>query len=438
MSHQTNTSSTTSNHALQRRVLAAAAIGQFVEFYDFAIYGFSVVIIAAYFFPTGDPVVGVLSAFAVYGVAFVVRPLGGLFFGSLGDRIGRKAVLSISLLAIGAATTLIGFLPTFQQVGVLAPILLVLLRLVQGFSAGGEAVGAPSFVLEHAPRQRRASWISITIAMSAIPSVVAALVIAGLSGAMSDAAFQEWGWRIPFFLAAPMSLIGLYIRRRTEESPAFQELDKSTADRPTPVKDAFRFNKFHMVQVFLVMSLSALGFYFLVGYFVTYLQTVARLPRAESLISNSVALLAFAVMLCVAGRISDRIGRRKVMIAGAIGVILVAWPAFLLVSTGALLPAILGQLLLAAPLCLFGGGSYTFFVELFPTATRLTGAAISYNLSFGLFGGTAPLIGTALVSATGSAITPAFYLVLIALIAGATALFIPETNGRDLTRGVES
>jgi MHS family proline/betaine transporter-like MFS transporter len=423
--------------SVQRRVLAAASIGQFVEFYDFAIYGFSVVIIAASFFPSGNPVVGVLSAFAVYGVAFVVRPLGGVFFGSLGDRIGRKAVLSISLITIGLATAAIGLLPTYDQVGLLAPILLVLLRLIQGFSAGGEAVGAPSFVLEHAPRNRRASWVSITIAMSAVPSVVAALFIFGLSESMSDPAFQSWGWRIPFFLAAPMSIIGLYIRRRTEESPAFRALEH-TADGvvDAPVRAVFRTNKLRMVQVFFVMSLSALGFYFLVGYFVTYLQTVAELPRSESLLSNSIALLSFAIMLPIGGRLSDRFGRRTVMLAGALGMVLLVWPAFLLVTTGELLPAAAGQVLLAIPLCLYGGGSYTFFVELFPTATRLTGAAISYNLSFGIFGGAAPLIGTFLVQQSGTAMAPAFYLLLIAIVAGIVVLFSPETRGRELSGNV--
>lgn len=426
----------TSTRTVQRRVVAAACIGQFIEFYDFAIYGFSVVLIADFFFPSTDPAVGVLQAFAVYGVAFVVRPLGGLFFGALGDRIGRKSVLAISLLSIGGATTLIGLLPTYQNVGLWAPILLVLLRLIQGFSAGGEAVSAPSFVLEHAPANRRGSWISIAIAMSAIPSVVGALIIAGLTDVMSEAAFHSWGWRIAFLIAAPLSLIGLYIRSRTEESPAFKELQKSAdPNSVSPMKTAFASTKMRMLQVFLIMALSGLGFYFLTGYFVTYLQTVANLNSVESLLSNSIALLSFAVMLAVGGRISDRFGRRPVMLIGATGMVVLSIPAFVLVSTGDFTLAVIGQLLLAAPLCLYGGGSYTYFVELFPTASRLTGAAISYNLSFGLFGGTAPFIGTALVNATGSPVSPSFYLLAIAAVAGVTAFLAPETRGRDLLKG---
>ncbi|WP_203579142.1 MFS transporter [Microbacterium hibisci] len=436
MSVRPDVISTTTSRPAQRKILLAASIGQFVEFYDFAVYGFSIVIIAAFYFPSGDPVIGVLSAFAVYGVAFVVRPLGGLFFGSLGDRIGRKTILTISLLTIGVATTLIGFLPTYEQVGVLAPILLVALRLVQGFSAGGEAVGAPSFVLEHAPRERRASWINVTIATTALSSVAAALVVAAVSGAMSDAAFQEWGWRIPFFLAAPMSIIGLYIRSKTEETPAFKELEAMAADRPAPVKAAFASQKRRMLQVFLIMSLPALGYYVLVGYFVTYMQSVIHIDRGQALISNSVALLGYAVMMYLGGRLSDRVGRKKMMIAGAIGMVLLAWPAFLLVGSGEFGLAIVGQLLLSVPICVFGGGSFTFYVELFPTATRLTGAAVSYNLSYGLFGGTGPLIATALVAASGSAISPAFYLIAIGVVAGITALFVPETRGRDLMNAV--
>ena len=416
------------------RVLIAASIGQFVEFYDFAIYGLSVVIIAASFFPGGDPTLGILSAFAVYGIAFIARPLGGVFFGAMGDRLGRKAVLYVTLLTIGISTALIGLLPTYHQIGILAPILLVLLRLVQGFSAGGEAIGAPSFVLEHAPKNKRASWITIAIAMSAVPTVLSGVFIYGLSSSMSDASFESWGWRIPFLIAAPLSVIGIYIRRRTEESPAFKELTEQNINSSVtkPLVSTFKTQKVRMVQVLFIMALSALGFYFLVGYFVTYLQTVAQLSREESLLANAVGVFAFAVMLPVGGRISDKIGRRRVLLFGSAGVVLVTLPAFLLVTSGDMVSAMIGQVLLAIPLCLYGGGSYTFFVEIFPTATRLTAAAISYNISFAFFGGAAPYIGAWLVNATSNSVMPGIYLALIAVVSFVTALLSPETSKREL------
>lgn len=418
--------------SVQRRVIAAASIGQFIEFYDFAIYGLAAVAIAKTFFPSSSGVVGLLSALAVYGIAFVIRPLGGLFFGSLGDRIGRKAVLTVSLTLIGSSTTLMGLIPGYHRVGILAPLLLVALRLLQGFSAGGEAIGAPSFALEHAPRNKRASWITIAIAMSATPSVVAGLLYFILNLSMPDASYQSWGWRLPFLVAAPMTLIGLYIRRRTVESPVFEALKETSERAESPLRTTLARDKIRMLQVFCIMSLSALGFYFLSGYFITYLQTTAKLSRGHSLIATCTALLAFAILLPIAGRISDRLGRRMMLRIGSVGMLIVAWPAFLLVSTGHLTTAILGQILMAIPLCFYGGGSYTFFVELFPPATRLSGAAISYNVAFALFGGAAPFAGTALVTATGSAISPALLILAAGLLAVGASLRVPETAGRDL------
>ncbi|MFC5834463.1 MFS transporter [Nonomuraea insulae] len=414
--------------AAQRRVLLGAGTGQFVEFYDFAIYGFSAVAIAKAFFPSENPVAGLLSVFAAYGVAFVARPLGGLFFGVLADRAGRRTVLYATLLCMGVATALIGLLPTHAAAGIIAPVLLVVCRLAQGFSAGGEAVGAPSFVLEHAPFERRGTWIGITIAASAATSVIALVIIMAISEAVSDTAYASWGWRVPFLLALPLSLIGIYIRRRTEESPVFQELQRDNAVEASPVRGSLRGNGVRLGQIFAVMALSGLGFYVLVGYFVTYLQTVVGMSLLQSLAANAVALLSFSVLLPIGGRLSDRFGRKPMLIIGAAAVAVVGLPAFMLVTSGSFGTAVIGQLLLAAALCTYGGGSYTFFVELLPAATRVTGAAISYNVAFALFGGTAPFVGTWLVDITGTAVAPGYYLVVVALAALAVAATTPETR----------
>ncbi|MEV1170446.1 MFS transporter [Nonomuraea sp. NPDC049784] len=414
--------------AAQRRVLLGASTGQFVEFYDFAIYGFSAVTIAKAFFPSENPVAGLLSVFAAYGVAFVARPLGGLFFGVLADRTGRRTVLYATLMCMGVATALIGLLPTHATAGIIAPVLLVVCRLAQGFSAGGEAVGAPSFVLEHAPFERRGTWIGITIAASAATSVIALVLIMAISGAVSDTAYASWGWRVPFLLALPLSLIGIYIRRRTEESPVFQELQRENAVEASPVQGSLRGNWVRLGQIFAVMALSGLGFYVLVGYFVTYLQTVVGLNLLQSLAANAVALLSFSLLLPIGGRLSDRFGRKPMLIIGAAAVAVVGLPAFMLVTSGSFGTAVIGQLLLAAALCTYGGGSYTFFVELLPAATRVTGAAISYNVAFALFGGTAPFVGTWLVEVTGTAMAPGYYLVVVALAALAVAATTPETR----------
>lgn len=414
----------------QRSVLLGASSGQFVEFYDFAIYGFSTVAIAKAYFPTDGGVVGILSAFAVYGVAFVARPLGGLFFGALADRVGRRAVLYVTLLTMGIATAASGLLPTYGAAGLLAPGLLVLARLVQGFSAGGEAVGAPSFVLEHAPIGRRATWIGVTIAASAACSVVALLLILAISSAMSDPAYLTWGWRVPFLVALPLSVVGVYIRRRTDESPVFQRLKSENAVTTRPIRGSIAGNGVRLLQIFAIMALSGLGFYVLVGYFVTYLETVIGLSRTQSLGANAIALLSFAVLLPIGGRLSDRFGRKPMLVIGAAAVAIVSLPAFLLVTSGSFMAAAIGQILLAAALCTYGGGSYTFFVELLPARTRVTGAAISYNVAFALFGGTAPFLGTWLVDVTGTPTAPGYYLALVALAALAVAATAPETRAR--------
>ncbi len=421
------------------RVLAAGAVGQFVEFYDFAIYGFSVVIIAQKFFPQTDPVVGILAALAVYGVAFVVRPLGGLFFGSIGDRLGRRTVLYVTLLTIGIASAAIGVLPTYAQAGLLGPILLLLCRLVQGFSAGGEAVGAPAFVLEHAPVNHRALWVGITVAMSAVPSIVAGVFILALAAWLQPGQYAAWGWRIPFLIAAPLSLIGLYIRSRTEESEAFvRSVAAGSAKRRTPMRESFTsINRKKMLQVFLVVSLNALTFYLLVGYLVTYMQTVIKLSQQAALLTNAVGLLCFSLLLPAAGHVSDRVGRKPMLIAGSLILALASIPVFYILGGYGVFGALVAQIVLAIGLAVYGGGSYTFFVELFPTSIRLTGAAIAYNTSYALFGGAGPFVAGYLVKATGDPASPGWYLAALASVAFLAALTFPETAGCGLSDDVD-
>lgn len=418
---------------MQKRVLAGGSVGQFIEFYDFALYGLSAVTLSQLFFPSENALVGLLATFATFGVAFIARPIGGLFFGQLGDKLGRRKVLYITLVTIGGATAAIGLLPPYAAIGALAPALLVLCRLLQGFSAGGESVGAPAFVFEHAPVHRRGFWLNITLAATALPSVVAGAMILILSQSMSDEAFFAWGWRIPFLLALPLSLFGVWIRSKTEESEAFKQVAaKADQKEYSPIRDAFRENKVRMLQVIFVMGMTAMGFYFLTGYFVGYVQTTGNLSREASLLANAVAMLTYALLLPIGGIIGDKVGRKPMLIAGSAAIALLAFPCFMLVTSGSLGLAMLGQLLFVVPLCIYGGGCYTFFVEIFSTKTRFTSAAVSYNVGYALFGGTAPFIGTALVNATGVSYSPAYWLCGAAVVVFLllTLTKVPETRGR--------
>ncbi|WGW11651.1 MFS transporter [Saxibacter everestensis] len=417
---------------MQKRVLLGGSVGQFIEFYDFTLYGLSAVIFSQLFFPPGNELAALLGTFATFGVAFVIRPLGGLFFGALGDKIGRRRVLAITLFTVGGATALMGVLPTYGQIGAFAPVLLVLCRLAQGFSAGGESVGGPSFVFEHAPVNKRGFWINITLAATALPSVVAGTLILILSQSMPDESFASWGWRIPFILALPLAIFGVWIRNRTVESDLFKEALKEQTKEFSPIREAFAENKLRMVQVIFVMGLTAMGFYFLSAYFVTYIQTTGNLSREQALLTNAAAMALYAVLLPIGGIIGDRLGRKPMLIMGSAAIAILAIPCFMLVTSGSLPLALLGQALFVIPLCLYGGGCYTFFVEIFTTKTRFTSAAISYNVSYAAFGGTAPLIGTAIVGQTGVSASPGYYMagaaVIVFLLVTLTKL--PETRGR--------
>ncbi|AOW93830.1 MFS transporter [Rhodococcus sp. WMMA185] len=418
--------------ALQRRVLVGGSVGHFVDFYDFTLYGLTAVIISQRFFPSESAALSLLSTFAAFGVAFVIRPLGGLYFGALGDRVGRRRVLFITLTAMGGATAVMGLLPGYEEIGPLAPVLLILCRLVQGFSTGGESVGAPSFVFEHAPIDKRGYWINVTIAATALPSVAAGTLILLLSRSMSDQSFTSWGWRIPFLLALPLALVGLFIRSKTEESDVFRVAEAERPKEFHPIREAFYENKLRMVQVVFVVGLSAMGFSFLAGYFVSYLQTSGNLSREMSLEVSIGALALYAVLIPLSGRVADRLGRKPMLIAGSAMLAAISIPAFVLVTSGNVLLALSGQFLFVVALCVYGGGCYTFFVEIFATRTRFTSAAIGYNVAYAVFAGTAPFIATALIGITNVPAAPGFYMAAAAAIVLLLVIStnIPETRGR--------
>jgi len=415
--------------ATLRRVIAAAAVGNFVEWFDFAVYGFLATLIANQFFASGDASVALLKTFAVFAVAFALRPLGGIVFGALGDRLGRKRILSLTILMMAGSTTLIGLLPTYASIGILAPILLTLARCIQGFSAGGEYAGACAYLMEHAPRDRRAFYGSFVPVSTFSAFACAAVLAYGLEASLSSEAMASWGWRIPFLIAAPLGIVGLYLRWRMEETPAFREaMSEGKVSEHSPLKDTLRHHGRAMRNLGAFISLTALSFYMFTTYFSTYLQLVGNLTRAQSLLVSTVALV-FAALACpLAGAFSDRVGRRKTIGFTCLWVMLCVFPAYWLASSGSVAAAIVGVILLAIGALLSGVVTAALLSETFPTRTRYTASAITYNVAYTLFGGTAPLVATWLISATGSSLAPAFYLVVIALVAMAGGLGLPETS----------
>jgi MFS transporter, MHS family, proline/betaine transporter len=411
-----------------RRVIAAASIGNFVEWFDFAAYGFLATILTREFFPSGDPTVGLLKTFAVFAVAFAFRPLGGLFFGVIGDRIGRKRTLAITILLMAGATTLIGLLPTYASIGYWAPLLLTSIRCVQGFSAGGEYAGACAYVMEHAPRRRRALFGSF-LPVSTFSSFACAAVVAyALDSSLSSAAMIEWGWRVPFLIAAPVGLIGVYLRVNLHETPAFLALEGKKAVAHAPLIETLHSQLRNILKLGAFISVTALSFYTFTTYFSTYLQVAGHLSRGTSLLVTVLALLFAAGCCPLAGWFSDRVGRRTTIASTCFFIIVSVYPAFALGGSGDLPRSLLGVALLAIGAVISGVVTAPLLSEVFATKTRYTASAITYNLAYTIFGGTAPLVATWLISTTGTNLSPAYYLMAVSILATIGGLSLPETS----------
>lgn len=416
-----------------RKVTGAAAAGTVVEWFDFAVYGFLATQLAHAFFPAGDNVVGLLQTFAVFAVAFALRPIGGAVFGILGDRIGRKRVLALTVLLMSGATMAIGLLPTFGAVGVGAPLLLTLARSVQGLSAGGEYAGAVAYVIEHAPADQRSRYSSWMPAATFGSFSGAALLCWGLTAGLGTAAMNEWGWRIPFLVAAPLGIVAFYIRRRLDESPVFQAaLEAQRGKEHSPLRRTFGLQGRPMLILGGYIALTALSFYTFSTYMTTFLREVVKMPADLVLFSNVIALAFAAALAPVLGRVCDRIGRKPTMVASSLLLGALAVPAYLLASAGSFGAALGGQLLLAVGAVTANVVTAVLLSEVFPTEVRYTASAITYNVSYAVFGGTAPFVATWLIATTGNPMAPAIYLTVVAAGALVAAWLLPETAHRPL------
>ncbi|BBF99627.1 MULTISPECIES: MFS transporter [Pseudonocardia] len=415
-----------------RRVVSATLIGNFTEWFDFAVYGAVAVILGRVFFPTDDAVTSLLASLAVFGVAFVFRPLGGAVLGSIGDRYGRRIALSTAVIGISVATTLIAVLPGYGAIGFWAPVLLVLLRCVQGLSAGGEWTSASAFLAEYAPPGKRGARAALISASGGLAIVTGIVSVLALETALSPEQMQAWGWRLPFLLAAPLGLVGLYLRLRIDETPVYRELRAQGAVAAAPLREALRTERRALLIAFACASVTGVGFYYLATYFANAMSVAGSRPAA--LLVTSVALVWYVALCVPAGRLSDRIGRRPVYIGSAIGHAVLAVPVLMLIGSGSPWLALLGMCLFAIPQAGLNVMSSIVLVELFPARTRSSGAALAYSLGVGPIAGTAPLVAAALTAATGTVVAAAFYLAVIALAVGIVLIrFLPETGGRSLT-----
>lgn len=412
------------------RILAGSAYGNMVEWFDYATYGYLATVIAVVFFAPGNDSAALLNTFAIFALSFLVRPIGGMVWGHFGDRIGRRKVLILTMVMMSAATFAIGIIPSYETIGIFAPILLLLCRIVQGFSASGEYAGAALMIAEHAPRKRRGLLVSLIPASTAAGLLLGATVAATLEFTLSTEALVSWGWRIPFLLSLPLGLIGLYIRLKMEDSPVYNEMMKQKKKREIKqlgIIEGIQKNSKKIIIAMGVISLNAVGFYIILSYMPTYLMTALGFEPLQSTLTTIFTLLAYVFFLPIVGSIADRVGRKPVLMTACVLFILFTYSIFYLMSLGGIF-TILSLVLLGAILACNDGVLATFLTEMFPTEVRYSGFAFSFNTGNAMFGGTAPYIATFLIAFTGNNFAPAFYL-----MAGAIVAFIALLNTKETT-----
>lgn len=405
-----------------KRAVTAGVIGHFVEWYDYGVYAYVATYLAAAFFNDSDPTAALLSVFATFAVAFFARPVGGLVFGSLGDRIGRQRCLATVVVLMSAATFTIGILPTYAQVGVLAPALLLTARLLQGFSAGGEIAGASSFINEYAPTNRRGALSSLLPAASATGLLFGATLMLLLSSSLSETSMGSWGWRVPFLIALPLGLVGLYLRLKIEDTPMFRALVNTAKPDPTPIRSSVK-QQFKPLAIAFGATLTyGVGFYTVMSYMPTYLQEVTGFDTGQMFGITCAMLITHIIALPLWGTLSDRIGRKPILLGASIALVVATYPAFRLIAEGGTAVAVLGVAIMGAIIAAGAAPLFAFMSEMFPTRVRASSVSIGYNASVMTFGGTAPFIATFLIDQTGSKAAPSFYLVAAASAAALTLL----------------
>jgi MHS family proline/betaine transporter-like MFS transporter len=410
-----------------RKVIAAAGAGHFVEWFDFGLYGTLATVIALKFFEQGNDQAALLSAFAVFGAGFVMRPLGGLFFGSMGDRVGRKNTLALVILITSGATVVMGLLPTFDAVGLLAPLLLVVVRLVQGFAAGGESSGATTLLAEYAPSNRR-GFVSSFVDVFGFASFVAGAGLVFLFTSTFGAdALSSWGWRALFMLALPLGLAGLYLRQRLEDTPEFRAIQERGEVAASPLRTSLRTSWRALLYCVGFVVLKAVGHWILQTFMPSYLQKDLGYSQQLSYGVTVVGLLAITILVPVFGLLSDRIGRKPVMLVGCAGFVVLTYPTLVLMSQGTFWAAAGAMILLGIFMAAFDGAMSAAMAELFPTNIRYGSMAIAYNVSVALFGGITPYFATWLIASTGDRFAPAFYVMAAALVTGLVVLRSRET-----------
>lgn len=426
------------------KIATAACFGTFLEWYDFLTFATLAVAFAPLFFPSSDPVTGLLASLATFGAGMIVRPLGAAFFGSLGDRIGRRPVFLITISLMGGATFAVGFLPTYEQIGILAPILLVSLRLLQGLSAGGEIGGSAVYLTEHAGDSNRGFKTSVLQLMGPLGMLVSTLQLLLLNQFLDPASFKEWGWRVPFWFSIVLLLVALKVRMTLEETPIFRNMLAKGVTSKSPLRDNFKDKETRKQMFLLFFCISAGGsvlFFCVQVYTGIFMKSALQInPQIVDTLTITATIVLFPLTI-ISGALSDRIGRRPVVISGLLlGTILIQ-PAYQFLQTLSQQTApdyslmIVVLIAITLPLALVVGPQTALLAELFPARTRNSAATLPHNLAAGWIGGMLPLIVTWLNKEFSSPLAGLWYpTIFLAIAAGLAIFFLPETKKIDLTK----
>ncbi len=403
-----------------RKIIIAGMISNGLEWYDFALYAFTALTISKQFFPEGHAEAHRLATFAIFAVGFVARPFGGIFFGVLGDKFGRRTALVLSIFMMAIPTGLIGMLPNYATIGIAAPLLLVLMRVMQGLSLGGAFSGSMTFLVEHAPQSKRGIVGSASVASLVIGFLLGSVIAWAFTTILSPENYESWGWRVPFLMGIPIGFVGLYIRNHCEESPTYEAAKKDGILSQTPVKDVFKHELTHVAQAIGIYISVTMPFYLLSAYFITFTINTLGRTKEEALLLNSINMVILLIFAPLSAWLSDKVGRRKVLGITACAFLFCTYPIFALMQAQGLTSILLAQAWFAVIVGFYIGPVPALLVEIFPTRVRYTGMSLSYNICATLFGGTAPMVCEWLIGKTANNFSIAYYVMSCAAISVVT------------------
>ncbi len=410
-----------------RKAIAVGAIGNILEWYDFAIYGYFATSIGRVFFPKADPVAQVLMAFGIFAIGFLMRPIGGIVIGYVGDRVSRQTALTVSIVAMAIPTFLVGIMPGYDTIGIAAPILLTLCRIIQGLSVGGEYPTSLVYMIEKAPANKRGFVGAMGSSSAYIGMLLGSGVGAALGAVLSPEHLDAWGWRIPFLFGLVIGLAGYLLRRGSPEHPGHVR-----AVLTNPVVEAFKNHRLLLVKLSGVSAFLAVSFYLIFVYIVSWLELVDKIPPSKSLEINTLSMIVLVPLTLLAGALSDRIGRKPVLIIGALAGLIFSIPLMYGMYHQSTLVIQLSQLGFALVVGLFNGAMPALIVESAPAYIRTTVVALGYNLTMGILGGLTPLVASWLIHRTENEMVPAYMIVAVAAISLIAVLFVSESYKKDI------